>query len=296
MIPPVLRAGALCVAATLFYAGANALGKAAQTTLPGPDLHPVQVTAARFLFAFLALLPFLAMRGPRVFRTAVPLWHVQRVILGAAGIGSIFWALRTLPLSDVSAIAFSSPLFTLVFAAGLMAEGVDARRWIAAIVGFIGVVVLVRPTGAVIDPAALIAVAAALFIGAEVATIRLLAVRDPTLTVLALNNAIGAALTCAAAVLVFVPPSMAQLAALAGLGVLMVTGQAIFLKAMAIAEASQVGPFYYSKLVWAAIIGVVAFGETLDPAFFIGAGLIVAAGLYVGWPRRSAGPVAAEDG
>jgi len=293
-LSPNVRAALLCVVSCAFFAGANALAKLAGGLLPGPDLPPVQVTAARFLFAFLTLSPFLLRRGPAVFRTAVPVRHVQRALLGVGGVTCVFTAVQTMPLGDVIAIAWAAPLFAMLFAAIFLGEYVGRARWASAAVGFAGVLVLMRPTAATFEPMALVAALAAVLTGAEVATMRVLATRDSTLTVLAINNLIGAAVACAAAAFVFVTPSWPQAVALAGVGVVMVTGQAIFLRALAIAETSAVAPFYYATIAWAALIGVVAFGEPLGWPFVVGAGLIAGAGAFVaarGVPRRPVEPV-----
>jgi drug/metabolite transporter (DMT)-like permease len=282
MSPPI-RAALLCVVSCVFFAGAQAFAKAAQAPGIGPELHPLQVTASRFLFAFLMLLPLILRQGPTVFRTAIPARHIQRVLFGVAGVATLFAALDEIPLGDAVAIAWASPLFALLFAALFLGERVDSRRWIAAAVGFIGVAIMIRPTGAAFEPAALLALASAIFVGGEVVTIRLLATRDSTLTILAINNGLGMLIACVAAAPVFVMPSGHQFLLLIAVGVVMLTGQAIFLKAVAIAEASFVAPFYYATLVWAALIGLVVFGEVPELPLIVGAGLIVASGIYVSW-------------
>lgn len=278
---PMARAAVLCVVACLFFAGANALGKAAQTMLPGPELHPLQVAAARFVFGFLTVSPFLLMRGPSALKTAIPFRHLQRVLLGFTGVLLGFWALKTMALADAISIMWSAPLFALVFAAWFLREHVGVRRWLAAAIGFAGVVVLMRPGAGTLEPAALLALAAAFVTGAEVATIRVLAMRDSAVTILLINNALGVVIALALAAPFLVMPSFEQGLALAGVGVVMVSGQAIFLQSLKLAEASQIAPFYYATIVWAALIGVVVFGETLDWGFWLGAGLIAAGGLAV---------------
>lgn len=280
---PLFRAALLCLFACAFFAGASALGKAALTVVPGPELHPLQVTAARFLFAFITLTPFLIMRGRGVFRTAIPLRHLQRVALGVGGLACIFGAVEVLPLADVIAVAWSSPLFALVFAAWFLRERVDGACWIAALAGFAGVMVMMRPGPSTFEPMALLALGAALLTGAEVVTVRLLAGRDPGLTVLAINNAVGAAIACSIAAFVFVVPSGPQLLALVGVGVVMLAGQALFLQALRIAETSAVAPFYYSTLIWAALIGVLVFDELPGWHLYLGASLIIAGGAFVTW-------------
>lgn len=278
---PIARAAVLCVVACLFFAGANALGKAAQTMLPGPELHPLQVAAARFVFGFLTVSPLLLVQGRAVLKTEIPFRHLQRVLLGFSGVLLGFWALKTMALADAISIMWSAPLFALVFAAWFLREHVGARRWLAAAIGFAGVIVLMRPGDGALQPAAMLVLAAALVTGAEVATIRVLATRDSAATILLLNNAFGAVIATLLAAPFLVVPSLEQGLALAGVGVVMVSGQAIFLQSLKLAEASQIAPFYYATIVWAALIGVFAFGETLDWGFWLGAGLIAVGGLAV---------------
>lgn len=268
----------LCLLSCAFFAGANALAKAAQTTLPGPELHPLQVAAARFLFGLIALSPFILRHRRAAFRTSVPLRHLQRVGFGIAGVVCIFGAAAAMPLADAVAIAWSAPIFTLLFAAYFLKERVGRLRWLAAGVGFAGVLVLAQPGGGG-DAATAIALLAAAFVGAEVATMRVLATRDTSLTVLAINNVLGAFIACSAAAFVFVVPSWPQFLALVGVGAVMVTGQAIFIRALAMAEASALAPFYYATIAWAALIGVAVFGEQPTWALALGGALIAAGGI-----------------
>ena len=275
-----LKAALLVVAACAFYAGAGALAKLAQGWPGGAALHPLQVTAFRFLSALAVLTPFLLRRGPSVWRTAMPLRHGQRVLLGWGGVTGLFVAVQALPLADAIAVAWSAPLFALAFAGLCLGERISRAAWAAAAVGLLGVVVVMRPTGAV-EAAALAALAAAVFTGAEVATIRLLAQRDGPLTILALNNAMGAALGLAALAVVWVAPTPGQGAALTGVGVAMVAGQALFLRAAALAPTSVLAPCYYATILWSALIGLALFAETPGPHLLLGGALIAGAGAWI---------------
>ena len=276
-----VRTALLCALGCGLFAVANACAKAALTVLPGPELHPLQITAARFLFGALALLPFILRAGPNVLRSAVPLRHVQRIAFGLGGVTSMFFAVQAIPLADATAIGRTAPLFTLLFAGLLMKEGSGGMRWLAAGIGFAGVVVIMQPTVATFNLANLIPILAAFCTGAEVATIRILALRDKALTILALNNAGGAAIACLAATFIFVTPSWQQGLALVGVGVAMVSGQALIVRAFAVSEASVIAPFYYTTIAWAALIGIVFFGEPITAALFLGGSLIALGGVIV---------------
>lgn len=275
------RTALLCTLGCGLFAAANACAKAALTMLPGPELHPVQITAARFLFGALALLPFILRAGPGVLRSSVPLRHVQRIAFGLGGVTSMFFAVQAMPLADATAIGRTAPLFTLLVAALLMKERGSGMRWLAAGVGFGGVIVVMQPTATAFDLVGLIPLLAAFCTGMEVATIRVLALRDKPLTVLALNNIGGAAVACFFAAFVFVMPSWQQGLALVGIGIAMVSGQALIVRAFAVSEASVIAPFYYTTIAWAALIGVVVFGEPITAALILGTGLIALAGVLI---------------
>jgi drug/metabolite transporter (DMT)-like permease len=172
-------------------------------------------------------------------------------------------------------------LFTLLFAAVFMGEPVRRPHWVAAVIGFAGVALLLQPGPGVFAAAGLLALAAAMLTGAEVATIRVLARSDPTLTVLVLNNALGGAVAVMAAAPLWVAPGSAQAWLLAAIGPVMVAGQALLVLALRWAAASDVAPFYYATILWGAVIGVLAFGEVPGPHLLAGGLLVAISGIWL---------------
>ncbi|HSP24131.1 MAG TPA: DMT family transporter [Saliniramus sp.] len=279
--PPVgsgLTAAFLTILACAFFAGANAFAKAAQVD---GNIAPEQVVFFRFLFGFLVLSPWLVMARQPVFRTNAVHIHAMRVACGMGGIACLFAALGRLPHADVTAIAWSNPLVAMVIAALFLGDRVDARRWLLAALGFAGVLVMMRPTGAAIGRDGLLAIGAAVLIGAEVVLIRLLAQRDGPLTILAIANAGGCVAAAALAWPVMVWPAPAQWLLLAGTGVLMVIGQLMFMAALKARETSFVAPFYYATLIFALVYGVIFFGEIPDFYVYLGSAMILASGVTI---------------
>ncbi len=213
--------------------------------------------------------------------------HIGRVAMGLGGLICVLWALTALPLADVTAIAFSSPIFTMFFAVLFLGEVVGIRRPIAAAVGFCGVLVMVQPTSESFQILALVALVGAVFTGAEVTFIRALAQRDHPITILLINNGIGTLMALVIAIPVLQWPALHQWPFLIGVGVSMVIGQLIFVRAMARGEANFLAPFYYANLLYAAIYGYFIFGETLNWTNYVGAGLIIASGLYISLRTRT---------
>lgn len=273
-----LRAVGLTLLACAFFAVANALARAAQIEGPVP---PQQVTAFRYAFGFLTLLPLILRARVPVFRTAVPWLHALRVAFGVGGVLCMFAALARLPLADVTAIAWANPLVAMALAAVVLGERVSRARWLWAGLGFAGVLAMVRPSGAAFEPAALLALGAALCVGAEITAIRALATRDPALTALAIANAGGALAGGLLAAPVFVWPAPQQAAMMAGIGVSMVVGQLLFMEAIRLRETVFIAPFSYATLVFAFLIGMAAFGEIPDPWVWLGAAAIAASGVAV---------------
>ncbi|WP_420404878.1 DMT family transporter [Nisaea sp.] len=276
-----LKTALLVVLSCAFFAGANACAKGVQMLEGGPDLHPLQIAFARFLFGFLTLLPFALRSGRTVFRTTIPLKHGVRVVFGAGGVAASFAAVGMMPLADALAIAWTSPIFAMVFAIVVLKEKLVPLRWLAAAVGLAGVVVMTRPGAGVFEAGAVIALLSAVLVGAEVVTIRILAQTDRPLTILAINNLAGLIISGLAALPVLQLPTVEQMPYLVGVGSIMVSGQLLFLKAAAAGEANFIAPFYYSTLLYAALFGLLFFGEVPDLHLLTGGAMIVASGLAI---------------
>lgn len=273
---------ALMVLSCALIAATTLLAKALGRGLEGVELHPLQVSAGRFCFAFLALLPIVAWRRPRFAGAAWPI-HLGRALCGWAGVTCLFAAAARMPLADATAIGFLSPLITMLLAIPLLGERVGPWRWAAAAIAFVGALLLVRPGSGSVQAAALIALAAAFFMGMEAILIKQLSSREPVLRILTINNAIGATVSLSAAAFVWVAPSGPQWAMLAALGVTMVLAQSLFVLSMKQAEVSLVISFLYATLVFAALYDFALFGDLPTAASLAGAALIVLGGLLQAW-------------
>jgi drug/metabolite transporter (DMT)-like permease len=294
-----LRAALMMIGASALVAVTTLLAKmlgrglgAATGGIEAVGLHPLQVSAGRFVFAFLALSLAAAWLRPS-FAGARWRMHFTRSLLGWLGVSCIFAAAARMPLADATAISFLNPLVTMVLAIPLLGERVGPVRWLAAGISIAGALILIRPGTDAFQFAALIALSAALLTGAEAIVIKRLAAAEPPIRILIVNNAIGVVLSLSAAAFVWIAPSPAQWAMLALLGFTMAGAQALFIQAMKGAEASFVMPFFYATLVFAALYDLALFGEWPDMASRIGAAIIVAGGVLLAWreglARRRAG-------
>ena len=188
----MLGCAALVAMTTLI---AKALGKGA---IGGTELHPLQISAGRFVFAWLILLPIVLWRRPS-FRAVAWRLHVVRSVCGWGGVSCMFAAAVVLPLADATAISFLSPLFTMMLAIPLLGERVGPWRWGAAAIAMAGACLLIRPGASSFQAMALVALASALFMGLEAICVKKLAGTERPLRILFVNNSIGALLALGAA-------------------------------------------------------------------------------------------------
>lgn len=264
----IVSAGVFIAASTLF---AKALGGAAF----GPSLHPLQISHGRFLFAFAAIVLVAAARRPRLTRVHWRL-HLGRTSCGWLGITCMFAAVAYVPLSDATAISFLNPVFAMMLAIPFLGEKVGRVRWFAAALALMGAVILLRPTPASFQPAALLALGAAMVMGVELIFIKKLTGREGPFQILLVNNLIGLCIASLAVLAVWQPPTPAQWGMLAGVGVSMALAQTCFVNGMARADASFVAPFSYATLIFAALFDLAFFDVLPDAISVAGATIIVA--------------------
>ena len=278
------RQGILCV---LGAAAAFALAAACVKGLYG-EVPLAEVILCRNLFAIPALLPLLlrAPGGWRALRTRHPWSHAQRLFWGMLGMIGAFYGYAHLPLATATALGFTMPLFLTLIAVLFMGETLRWRRGLAVAVGFLGVLVVVRPGGA--GGLHLLA-AGAVLLGAvgwamAMVTIRRMGDAGEAGVAIVLWFALGAAVVAGLASLpVWLWPSPWQWLLLAGCGVVSALGQVLMTAAYRSGEATLLAPFEYSGIVWTALLGAVLWAEMPDAVAFLGIALLVGSGLYVWW-------------
>jgi len=162
-------------------------------------------------------------------------------------------------------------------------------RWTAAGFALVGMMILLRPTAGAIQPAAMLALCAAVSMGAEAIFIKRLSGSEPPLQVLLINNSLGLCIATLAVLPVWQMPSTEQWAGLAGIGVAMALAQICYVNAMRMADASFVVPFTYATLIWAALYDAAIFGVIPDLVSWLGAAVIVAGGVLLAWREARRG-------
>lgn len=281
-----MRGAAFMICAAALLAATSMLAKILGNDLYGPALHPMQVSAGRFAFAFAALCvaaPFLKLK---LTRDTPYKWHLLRSALGWMGVSFTFAAAARMPLAEATAITFLSPICTMIFAIPFLGEKVGPVRWSAAAISLAGALILMRPGTDAFQAAALLALAAALLTGLEMTVIKRLSGSEPAIRILFVNNFFGAMIAVVAATFVWVQPTFEQWLLLILLGLIMVTAQSCFIQAMKSADASFAVPFFYLTLVFAAIYDFGLFGVIPEPVSWLGAAIIIAGALFLAYRER----------
>lgn len=254
--------------------------------LLGDRLDSFQIAFFRCLIGFLAILPFVARYGISSLRTRSLGIHALRGIFGLVAMFASYYAIARMPLASYTALSFTKPLFSTLLAVLILHEVVRWRRWTATLVGFIGVLVMVRPGAGTFDLAALFALADALSIAFLVTLVKRLPPGETTLVMLFYFGVVSTAASLPPALLTWRAPTMEELALLVGIGVLGVLAQSFWIRAYRAGEASVVAPFDYLRLLFAALAGFLVFGETIDRWEVVGAAIIVVSTVYIA--RREA--------
>ncbi|TDI66614.1 MAG: DMT family transporter [Alphaproteobacteria bacterium] len=247
----------------------------------GRDIPAVQMVFIRSLIAISVIVPFMARSGWAGFRTKRPGMHLFRTLVGTLGMVCVFYAFAHLPLAETVAIVFSRPLFAVGLAMVFLGETVGWRRITAALVGFAGVMVMVRPGSAVFDPASLFALTAAVTAGSIAVIIKKMSATESTSSIIIWFSVGSAVLTAVPGIVVWVPPTSVQWAYLVMIGIVGAVGMAALTKGFSTGETSFVTPFDYSRLLYATALGIFIFGETPDAWSVMGAVIIVASGTYI---------------
>ncbi|MBR3369486.1 MAG: DMT family transporter [Rhodobacteraceae bacterium] len=273
--PDNLR-GSILMIASFFLFGAMMAGIKAI----GTDLPLVQVLFIRQIIVTILLLP-LFMRGfPAALRTRYPGLQLVR---GAFSLGAMlcgFTALLHIPLADVTALGFAKVLFVTIGAVIVLNESVGTRRWIATAIGFVGVLIMLRPSGEGIGYYYVLTLIGALFGAGITITVRVLAKSERTETILFYQAVFLIVALAVPTLLWWVQPDMRQWALIALVGITGTGGQYLITRAHQTGQASALAPLEFVRLLIATAIGFFIFAEFPDSTTFAGAALVVGATVY----------------
>lgn len=241
-----------------------------------------EIVFFRNAFAFLPLgLYVWRTTGFEVLRTRRPIGHLTRSAIGLVSMVCGFSAVQRLPLTDSTAFQFAAPLFMTALSAVVLGERVGRHRWGAVVVGFIGVLIMTRPTGHVnVTGVALALTAAVATAGAHV-TIRQIAATERGPAIVFYFTLAGTVLGLAGCLFGWKTPDGPTLAMLILGGLIGGVGQMLLTQAVTVAPVGVVAPFDYTQLIWAAALGYLIWGDLPHPTTLAGALVVAASGLYI---------------
>jgi drug/metabolite transporter (DMT)-like permease len=277
---PLLGIG-LILASTFFLSCSDVTSKYLTASLPA-----VEIAWLRYLGFVTIILGVAAAQGRKTnLRALRPGLQVMRG-LGLVCASVLFVSsLRYLPIAEATAISFVSPVFITGLSVLVLGEAVGRGRWTAALVGFLGVMIIVRPGTAAFQPAAVLTLLSALSWAATVVLTRKMSGERPLVTLL-YSAVVGLVVLTVLLPFNWTPPDWRQLLLGGFIGAASTVGHWIVVVAYRQADASVLAPFSYTQLVWAGLFGFVIFGTWPDRWTAAGAGVIILSGVYMAYAQR----------
>lgn len=219
--------------------------------------------------------------GRSAFRTRHLRVHILRGVLIVCAAYTFFSSLKVLPLAEATCLVFAAPLFITALSVVMFGEQVGWRRWAAILVGFAGVLVVIRPGAAVFQMASLLPVATALFYALLMLSTRLIDKSENIWTMM-FYLVLLPILLCGPIVIFFwTPIDPAHLPYFFGTAICSALGGTLISHAFRLAPAAIVAPFDYTALIWASLFGWLFWSEVPGPWLFAGAAIIIASGIYI---------------
>lgn len=265
----------LYLAGVFFFACNDALGKWLVADYSVGEILLLRAVGAVPILLLVAALT----RSSLVLKGQIGL-HVFRILCQAADSFCFYYATRSMPLADVMTYYMAAPLIITALSALLLGESVRLFRWTAVLIGFVGVVIALQPTGAAFSPAALIALFGAAMFGLSIVITRKLS--EAHWLPLVTWQFIGAGLIGAAAsTTTWITPGALDMVLMFLVGIVAAACFVLITRALAIAPASLLAPFQYSAILWAALLGWMVWQDSPTTPIIIGNCIIIGSGLVI---------------
>jgi drug/metabolite transporter (DMT)-like permease len=289
-LPPNVRGAAVLIFAYFLFTF-----EVIAARMLGATMATEQVVLVRSAAQLLIVIPFVirAGAGPSILRTQHIWLHLLRGLLSVSGLYFYFYSFGHLPLATATTISFTKALFLVLLAQIVLGEVVRLPRWIATLVGFCGVLIVLQPGVETIDVAAIAGVVGALTGAGLLLVTKLLARHESPLAIMVYVALITTAVSIIPGILAWRAPSPYELIALGLISVFGPMGQYFNIIAFRMAEASSLAPIDYVRLLFSALAGYLIFFEIPDIGTVIGAGVIIASTFFI--TRHEAAAGAASD-
>jgi len=245
------------------------------------QIESVQTAFFRAAIGLALLAPYIATGRVQPWKSPRIAGHFWRTTMGTTSMVLGFYALSMLPLADATAIAFSQPLFSVVVAALIAGEKVRWRRWTATVVGFVGVLVMVRPGEGSLQLGALVALANAACVAISIFLVKRLSDSEAPLMILTQFAIFSTLLLAVPAIWVWRWPDPWGWVLAVAIALTATVGQYFWVQAFKAGEMSAVAPFEYMRLPFAVFMGWLMWGEMPVIWTYVGAAIVIASALYI---------------
>jgi drug/metabolite transporter (DMT)-like permease len=276
MTPPnsLLKAASAAVLATLMFASMGVAVRYSSTAIPNEML-----VFLRNVFGLLFLLPWIYKNGLEKLATRRPGAHIIRALSGLAAMYCFFYAIANLQLAEAVLLNFCSPLFIAIIALLWLGEKVSLQLLSAIFIGFIGICFILKPGTGMFSNAAWVGLASALFAALAMVTIRNLSKSEPTIRIVFYFSITATLVSTIPLSWAWQTPDLKSLIAMIFAGITASIGQLLLTYSYSLAPAANVSPYSYTTVIFATIYGWLFWSETPDIYMYIGAILIVIAGI-----------------
>ncbi len=271
-----LRAALLMLGSTMLFGLMTVAIRLASETL-----HTFEIAFFRNFFGLVAALPLLLRHGPDLLKTTQWPRYVFRCAIGVVSMLCGFWAIGHLPLAQAVALSYSTPIFVTIAAVVFLHEQVRGRRWAAVALGFVGVMIIVRPGTAGFSAGTLVALAAAVLSGIVSIQIKQLSKVEPADRIVLLTTLLWVPMSLLPALTVWEWPRGIAWVWVIAAGFLGTGGHMLWTRALKLGDVSALTPISFMQLPIVAVAGWLLFQERLDRWTAIGAGVIFAANAYI---------------
>ncbi len=249
--------------------------------LASKQLHPFEIAFFRNLFGFVFTLPLLVRHGWGILRTDKLSLYFLRCCIGIVSMLAGFWAIVHLPLAQAIALSYSTPIFVTIGAVMVLGEIVRARRWTAVIVGFLGVLVLMRPWSDSFHYASLVAVLAAVMSASVAISIKFLSRTEKADAIVIYTTMLWVPLSLVPALFYWTMPVGITWLWIVLAGFLGTTAHMCWTRALSLADASLLTPISFLQVLVVGTFGYFLFDERVDHWTVLGAAIIFGSNIYI---------------
>ena len=272
---------ALIVAATLVMILQHSLVKALAA-----EMSILEIVFFRTATAVLFFLPWMLRSGLAIFRTERLGLHILRATFQTFSAFGFFLGLAIVPLATVTALHFTTPIFAVLIGILILGERVSVRRWSAILAGFVGTMLILRPGVSTVGYGELLVLGSAVAWACAIIVIKVLSRTDTSVTITAYMYVLMTPATLIAASFDWTWPTLEQYGWLVAIGLTGALGHVLTAEALKRGDTHVITPFDFFRLIWATLIGILLFGESVDNLVWIGGTIVIASVSYIAWRER----------